>query len=91
MILFSFSYRSVPDNLRSFALGMEFVVIRVLSFLPGPIILGAVLDTECITWGYNACGKRQHCYDYNIDELSWNIAIFGCVTSGNIINKNLFY
>jgi len=80
--------RSVPDNQRSFALGMSFFVMRTLSFLPGPIILGAVIDGKCTLWGYDKCGQRQNCLDYDVDALSWNIVMFGVITS---VLATIFY
>ena len=72
---------------------MSFFVMRTLSFLPGPIILGAVIDGKCTLWGYDKCGQRQNCLDYDVDALSWNIVLFGVITSGTIIfthNLKLF-
>ncbi|XP_065648193.1 solute carrier organic anion transporter family member 4C1 isoform X3 [Hydra vulgaris] len=73
--------RCVPDNQRAFALGMQFMIMRVISFLPGPIILGAVIDSQCITWSYSECGKKLECLDYNSDRLSFNLVVFGVATS----------
>lgn len=50
--------------------------------MPGPILLGAILDSKCITWGYNACGEKKNCFDYDIDALSVNLVLLGCITSG---------
>lgn len=73
--------RCVPDNQRSFALGAQFLIMRSFSFMPGPILLGAILDSKCITWGYNACGEKKNCFDYDIDALSVNLVLLGCITS----------
>ena len=64
---------------------MSFFVLRSLSFLPGAIILGAVIDGKCTLWGYDKCGQRQNCLDYDVDALSWNIVMFGVITSGDYI------
>eukprot|EP00111_Clytia_hemisphaerica_P005496 TCONS_00015937-protein len=73
--------RSVPDNQRSFALGTQFVIMRGLSFLPGPIIVGGIVDSNCISWGYDKCGKKTNCLDYDIDAMSWTLVWLGFITS----------
>ena len=43
-------YRSVPPAQRSYALGMQMDLVRVLGAIPGPIVFGALLDKTCILW-----------------------------------------
>ncbi|XP_047128024.1 solute carrier organic anion transporter family member 4C1 isoform X1 [Hydra vulgaris] len=81
--------RCVPDNHRAFALGMQFMIMRSISFLPGPIILGAVIDSQCITWSYGECGKKLNCLDYNSDRLSFNLVLFGVATS--VVGSILYF
>ena len=86
---FIFSFRCVPDNQRSFAVGAQFLVMRLLSFLPGPIIIGAIFDSQCITWGYDGCGRKKNCLDYNMTKLSTNLSIFGISTLGKYLSELL--
>ena len=81
LLQFSFIFRCVPDNQRSYALGLQFLCMRSLSFIPGPVIFGAIIDGECTLWSKNACGKRGNCLEYKVDSLSISILIFGCVTA----------
>ena len=56
--------------------------MRSLSFIPGPVIFGAVIDSQCTVWSKDNCGKRGNCLDYNVEKLSWNIVYLGIVTGG---------
>ena len=75
-------HRSVPDNQRAFALGTQFVILRGISFLPGPLILGAVIDSNCISWNFDQCGKKTNCLDYDVDAMSSTFVWLGFITSG---------
>ena len=91
LFLFYIFSRCVPDNQRSFAVGVQFLVMRLLSFLPGPIIIGAIFDSQCITWGYDGCGRKKNCLDYDMKKLSTNLSIFGLATLGKYLSKPLAY
>eukprot|EP00794_Sanderia_malayensis_P000569 gene569-1227_t len=69
--------RCVPDNQRAFALGLQFLLMRSLSFIPGPVIFGHVIDSQCILWKKDECGKSTNCLDYHVDSLSKNIFYLG--------------
>ncbi|EDO37235.1 predicted protein, partial [Nematostella vectensis] len=60
--------RSVADNQRGYALGLQFVFIRLLGSLPGPILFGHLIDSTCTLWRYN-CGTRGNCLNYKHDRL----------------------
>eukprot|EP00794_Sanderia_malayensis_P000568 gene568-1226_t len=69
--------RCVPDNQRAFALGLQFLLMRSLSFIPGPVIFGTVIDSQCILWRKDECGKSTNCMDYHVNTLSKNIFYLG--------------
>ena len=73
--------RCVPDNQRAFALGLQFLFMRSLSFIPGPVIFGAVIDSQCILWSKDNCGNRGNCLDYHVNSLSKNIFYLGMITA----------
>ncbi|PKU39313.1 solute carrier organic anion transporter family member 1c1-like [Limosa lapponica baueri] len=58
---------SVSPDLKSFAVGIETLVGRVLGGLPAPIYFGALIDETCLKWGTKNCGGTGSCrvYDTN--------------------------
>ncbi|KAK8728947.1 hypothetical protein OTU49_008891 [Cherax quadricarinatus] len=56
--------RCVPDSHRSFALGLQWMVVRLLGTIPGPILFGALIDDTCILW-QSTCGKGGACRSYD--------------------------
>ncbi|XP_030648530.1 solute carrier organic anion transporter family member 2B1 [Chanos chanos] len=54
----------VPED-KSFALGIQFMLFRVLAFLPAPVLYGSAIDSTCILWG-KKCGKNTSCHYYDL-------------------------
>ncbi|XP_068599331.1 solute carrier organic anion transporter family member 2A1 [Brachionichthys hirsutus] len=65
--LYMMVLRSVPSEVKSFAIGIQFLLIRIVGFLLAPVFFGIAIDTSCIRWRY-LCGKKLSCgyYDNNI-------------------------
>ncbi|MCJ8740615.1 hypothetical protein PDJAM_G00060950 [Pangasius djambal] len=58
--------RTVTPEDKSFALGIQFMLFRVLAFLPAPVLYGSAIDSTCILWG-KKCNKNTSCQYYNLD------------------------
>uniref|UniRef100_A0A8C0BMB4 Solute carrier organic anion transporter family member n=1 Tax=Buteo japonicus TaxID=224669 RepID=A0A8C0BMB4_9AVES len=42
--------RSIQPEDKSFAVGIQFMLLRVLAWMPGPVLYGSAIDTTCIFW-----------------------------------------
>ncbi|KAK3087766.1 hypothetical protein FSP39_010363 [Pinctada imbricata] len=68
----SITLRCIHDNQRTFALGIQWFVVRLLGTVPGPIFYGAVIDSTCLVW-QEKCGDEQtSCWIYDNVALSRN-------------------
>uniref|UniRef100_A0A8C4N9I6 Solute carrier organic anion transporter family member n=1 Tax=Eptatretus burgeri TaxID=7764 RepID=A0A8C4N9I6_EPTBU len=61
--------RSIPKNMKSFALGMHIVIARTFGGIPAPMYFGAALDQTCISWSEKACSEHGACRLYNVDKF----------------------
>ncbi|XP_008054067.1 solute carrier organic anion transporter family member 1C1 isoform X3 [Carlito syrichta] len=59
--------RCIKPQLKSFALGIYTLAIRVLAGIPAPVYFGVLIDTSCLKWGFKRCGSKGSCrlYDSN--------------------------
>ncbi|XP_070657426.1 solute carrier organic anion transporter family member 4A1 isoform X4 [Bos indicus] len=68
--------RCVCDQQRSFALGIQWIVVRTLGSIPGPIAFGWVIDKACLLW-QDQCGQQGSCFVYQNSAMSWYLLIAG--------------
>ncbi|KAM4842644.1 solute carrier organic anion transporter family member 4A1 [Thomomys bottae] len=61
--------RCVCDQQRSFALGIQWIVVRTLGSIPGPIAFGWVIDKACLLW-QDQCGHQGSCFVYQNAAMS---------------------
>ncbi|KAK6492775.1 solute carrier organic anion transporter family member 3A1-like [Huso huso] len=62
--------RAVNPLFKSYALGIQFLLLRVLVFIPMPLVFGAAIDSACLVWS-ESCGKRTTCSMYNNDTYRY--------------------
>ncbi|MBN3277874.1 SO3A1 protein, partial [Polyodon spathula] len=56
--------RAVHPELKSYALGVLFLLLRLLGFIPPPLIFGAGIDSTCLIWS-TVCGEDGACMLYD--------------------------
>ncbi|KAM8973796.1 LOW QUALITY PROTEIN: solute carrier organic anion transporter family member 1C1-like [Pelodytes ibericus] len=57
--------RCIKPELKSFALGIYTMSIRVLAGVPAPVYLGVLIDSTCLKWSNWKCRGRGACRLYN--------------------------
>ncbi|ELU10514.1 hypothetical protein CAPTEDRAFT_116572, partial [Capitella teleta] len=66
MPLLMITLRSVAEEERAFALGLQFVILRLLAYIPSPILFGSVIDSSCTVWKTKCGGLRGSCLLYDL-------------------------
>ncbi|XP_053675712.1 solute carrier organic anion transporter family member 4A1 [Anopheles nili] len=61
----SATLRCVHDDQRSFALGIQWIKVRVLGTIPAPMIFGRLIDETCILWQESSCDDHGACLVYD--------------------------
>ncbi|XP_030830175.1 solute carrier organic anion transporter family member 4A1 [Strongylocentrotus purpuratus] len=56
--------RVVSRSQRTYALGLQSLMFRLLGSVPGPVVFGALIDRSCLLWEYQA-DKSRKCWTYN--------------------------
>uniref|UniRef100_A0A9J7Y1G4 Solute carrier organic anion transporter family member n=1 Tax=Cyprinus carpio carpio TaxID=630221 RepID=A0A9J7Y1G4_CYPCA len=56
--------RTVSPELKSYALGVLFLLLRLLGFIPPPLIFGIGIDSTCLLWS-SVCGIKGACMLYD--------------------------
>nr|XP_045001997.1 solute carrier organic anion transporter family member 2B1 isoform X2 [Jaculus jaculus] len=60
--------RGVKKEDKTLAVGMQFMLLRVLAWMLSPVIHGSAIDTTCMHWALS-CGRRAVCRYYDHDLL----------------------
>lgn len=60
--------RGVKKEDKALAVGMQFMLLRILAWMPSPVIHGSAIDTTCVHWAVS-CGRRAVCRYYDHDLL----------------------
>lgn len=60
--------RSVAEEEKAFALGIQFVIFRLFGYIPSPIVFGSVIDSTCLVWKQTCEGSQGgRCLMYDIE------------------------
>ncbi|XP_034101180.1 solute carrier organic anion transporter family member 4A1 [Drosophila albomicans] len=81
----SATLRCVQDEQRSFALGLQWIKVRLMGTIPAPLIFGALIDESCMLW-HESCDEQAGgaclVYDnYYISRYMWLLALIGKLCS----------
>uniref|UniRef100_A0A7N4P699 Solute carrier organic anion transporter family member n=1 Tax=Sarcophilus harrisii TaxID=9305 RepID=A0A7N4P699_SARHA len=60
--------RGVKNEDKSLAIGIQFMLLRILAWMPSPVFHGSAIDTTCIFWA-STCGLQSLCRYYDHDLL----------------------
>jgi len=74
--------RCVDPSVRSLALGIQWLVIRLLGTIPGPVAMGKLFDNACEVWQTGCDGSNQHCLIYDNDRISGNVLTLTTICKG---------
>ncbi|XP_044199331.1 solute carrier organic anion transporter family member 1C1-like [Thunnus albacares] len=80
--------RSIQQDLKSLALGMQTLIVRTLGGIPPPIYFGALIDRTCLKWGTKQCGGRGACRLY--DATAFRITFMGLITGLYFLSNTLW-
>jgi hypothetical protein len=57
--------RCVQDDQRSFALGIQWIKVRLIGTIPAPMVFGALIDETCILWQESCNEENGACLVYD--------------------------
>lgn len=63
-----FILRSISPSDKTIALGLANALANLLSYIPYPLIYGAVIDSSCQVWE-STCGTSGNCWLYDLTRL----------------------
>lgn len=68
--------RCVDEDIRPFSLGVGWVLLRLLGSIPGPVLIGGIIDNACKIWTGGVCGGSGVCLLYSKDKLSTGVLLW---------------
>ncbi|XP_078491175.1 solute carrier organic anion transporter family member 4C1-like [Ciona intestinalis] len=89
------TFRILPEKIRTFGLGVQWLFIRALGTIPGPIMFGNVIDLTCILWQKRICDdSKGSCWIFNAEDLAINALIISIavkITSSILFGLACFF
>ena len=72
--------RSVAEEEKAFALGIQFVIFRLFGYIPSPILFGNVIDSTCLLWKSTCEGEAGgRCLMYDIEAFRYKYVYYQCI------------
>ena len=83
--------RSVEEEEKAFALGIQFVIFRLFGYIPSPIMFGNVIDSTCLLWKQNCEGAEGgRCLMYDIETFRYKyVGVCAGIKVGALLAKYL--
>lgn len=75
----SATLRCVADSQKSFALGIQWITVRLLGTIPAPIIFGKLIDLSCLRWQTSCNSSDGACIFYDNQVMNRNTLILACL------------
>ncbi|KAF8778400.1 Solute carrier organic anion transporter like protein [Argiope bruennichi] len=75
----SATLRCVAETQKSFALGIQWMTVRLLGTIPAPIFFGWLIDKSCVLWQDSCDDQHGSCLFYNNEKMSTNILTIICL------------
>ncbi|XP_064086863.1 solute carrier organic anion transporter family member 74D-like isoform X2 [Macrobrachium nipponense] len=60
--------RAVDDQDKGLSIGILEVFLALFGFIPGPLIMGKIVDSSCVIWE-ERCGVQGNCWLYDTDKF----------------------
>ncbi|XP_067932980.1 solute carrier organic anion transporter family member 4C1-like [Watersipora subatra] len=67
--------RVAPPQLRTYGVAVQTTIVKFLGSVPGPLLLGVVMDTSCIIW-QDTDGTKGSCWVYDHKKLALGVLGF---------------
>ncbi|KAL1440380.1 hypothetical protein MTO96_009425 [Rhipicephalus appendiculatus] len=65
--------RALDEDIKSTGIGVNYVAIRILGTIPGPILFGYLIDRSCILWEGTCNGGSGACAIYENSAMGMNL------------------
>lgn len=73
--------RVVKDEHRPFALGVQWIFIRLSGTIPGPFLVGWAIDNSCLIFLDGSCGNKGNCLLYSHDKMAMGVMLWWLIVS----------
>ncbi|CAK1601566.1 unnamed protein product [Parnassius mnemosyne] len=84
----SATLRCVREDQRSFALGIQWIKVRLLGTIPAPLLFGFLIDLSCSLWE-KTCGSTGACLLY--DNLNMSRYMLALALVGKLCSVVFFF